>query len=67
MRKLFKQGERVRLKTRTASGWKGTGTVMKDQLAPDHPVDIWKDDHPPFQDHGGQATVFPEKLSRIRK
>lgn len=67
MRKLFKQGERVRLKTRTIAGWNGTGTVMEDQIAPDHPVHIWKDDYSPFQDHVGQATVWPDQLSRIRK
>ncbi len=34
-RKPLKAGTRVRLKTRTVDGWKGTGTVLRDVLDDD--------------------------------
>ena len=30
--KKLKKGDRIRLKVRTISGWKGTGTVIEDQI-----------------------------------
>jgi hypothetical protein len=31
MRRLLKKGDRVRTKTHTIGGWKGTGTVLEDE------------------------------------
>ena len=50
MTALLKQGDRIRLKVRTLSGWKGTGTVAVDQLHPEDGIQFIKDgDHgPPY-------------------
>lgn len=41
--KLLKKGDRIRLKVRTMAGWKGTGTVMEDQITADGGVRFIKD------------------------
>lgn len=41
--KLLKKGDRVRLKVRTLFGWKGKGTVIRDQLTKDSGVTFRKD------------------------
>ena len=43
-RKPLKAGTRVRLKTRTVDGWKGTGTVLRDVLDDDAIVKFRPDD-----------------------
>ena len=39
--KLLKKGDRIRLKVRTISGWKGLGTVSEDQM--DNIIAFFKD------------------------
>ena len=34
MLRLLRQGDRIRLKVRTAGGWKGDAVVLEDQLSP---------------------------------
>ena len=43
-RKPLKAGTRVRLKTRTVDGWKGTGTLLRDFLDGDDLVKFIPDD-----------------------
>lgn len=43
---LLKQGDRIRLKTRTIGGWKDCGTVKTNQLSEDDVVVFAKDDYP---------------------
>ena len=66
-KRLFKKGDRVRAKSRTMFGWKGTGTVIRDQISDDVGVTIWKDDFSPFLDFGGEAEFMSDQLVRIRK
>jgi len=35
MTRLLRKGDRIRLKVRTAWGWKGEAIVVRDQLGPD--------------------------------
>jgi len=45
-RKLLKEGDRIRMRRRLMSGWKGTGTVTYD-MSPKSPVVTFaKDDAP---------------------
>ena len=43
-RRLLKKGDKIRLKVRTCSGWKGFGTVTQDQVYKDDAILFSKDD-----------------------
>jgi hypothetical protein len=55
---LLRKGDHVRLKVRTISGWKGTGTVATDQI--NDMVDFHKDG-------GGTCAVLRKEVSKIRR
>lgn len=41
--KLLKKGDRIRLKVRLITGWKGVGTVINDQLSENDSVKFKRD------------------------
>lgn len=43
MRRLLKEGDRIRLKVRTIMGFKGECTVAEDQLSRSDGVRFWRD------------------------
>lgn len=48
-RRLLKAGDRIRLKVRTITGWRGTGTVIVDMVHPDGAVRFRRDETPADQ------------------
>ena len=44
MKRMFKQGQRVKVKRGVVSSWHGTGTVMHDQLTSNAVIQVLRDD-----------------------
>lgn len=63
MKRMFKKGERVRVKRGIVSTWHGTGTVMDDQLMPSAVIKVLRDDGHTQYD---TLHAMPWELSRVR-
>lgn len=61
-RKLFKKGEKLRLKVPLLSGYKGIGTVTEDQDSQDDNVCFERDDIP-----GSKCRARPYEVSCYRR
>lgn len=67
MTKLLKVGDRIRLKVYTINGWKGVGTVSRDQLPNDETVWFTKDNDDKDSFYFGQEScAFRKEVAAIR-
>jgi len=57
-KRLFKKGDRVRLKVQTFSGFKGYAVVTEDQITENEIIFAWREDfHPPESDQDTAGMI----------
>ena len=57
-RRLFKKGDRVKLKVKTFSGFEGYGVVTEDQITENEIIFVWREDfHPPESDQDRAGII----------
>jgi hypothetical protein len=61
----LKKGDRIRLKVRTISGWKGTGTVSEDQI--DDTIFFHKDGEDINSWIGGRNCACRHEAAKLRE
>jgi len=62
----LKKGDRIRLKSPTALGWKGSGTVSQDQAEPDGVVWFSRDGDDPSSIAFGKCAAMRHEVSKLR-